>query len=211
MADETEDRREALRLVPVSRETEERLSLYADRLKRWQAIKNLVGPATLPELWTRHIADSAQLLAHAPAARRWVDLGSGAGFPGLVIAILLADVPEARVDLIEANNRKCAFLREVARDTGACAVVHTGRIEDVVPTLSGPVDVVTARALASVERLLDLGRPLFDQGALGLFLTGEGGAEVSEPGWQLDTAPSKTHPAARILMVRRSGSWDNGA
>ncbi|HEX4766088.1 MAG TPA: RsmG family class I SAM-dependent methyltransferase, partial [Lichenihabitans sp.] len=87
------DRRQALALVPVSRETEERLALYVALLRRWQRIKNLVGPSTLDRVWTRHIADSAQLVALMPDRRRWLDMGSGAGFPGLVVAILLCDTP----------------------------------------------------------------------------------------------------------------------
>lgn len=209
------DRRTALDLVPVSRETDDRLALYAERLLRWQRIKNLVAPSTLDQLWTRHFADSAQLVALAPEARRWVDLGSGAGFPGLVVAILLADTPGVRVDLVESNNRKCAFLREVARETGAPARVHAGRIEDVLPTLEGPVDVVTARALASVDQLLDLGRPLLEAGALGLFLAGDvlGGEGVegmirASSGWQVESVASRTHATGRIVMVRRTRSWD---
>ena len=204
------DRRGALALVPVSRETEERLTIYAERLAQWQAIKNLVGPATLPELWTRHIADSAQLLAFAPEARRWVDLGSGAGFPGLVIAIMLADTAGAHVELVESNNRKCAFLREVARDTGAPVTIHAGRIEAVVPALAGPVDVVTSRALAGVGTLVAMAEPLLRAGALGLFLAGEG-SETLGPGWRVDTAASKTHPRGMVLLVRSAPSWENGA
>ena len=106
---------------PVSRETERRFALYAELLTRWQRVKNLVAPSTLSEIWTRHIADSAQILALAPQARRWADLGSGAGFPGLVVAISLADTKGVEVHLVEANARKCAFLREVARECGAPA------------------------------------------------------------------------------------------
>ena len=99
------DRRRGLRLVPVSRETEARLEFLVDGLRRWQGVKNLVGPSALDEVWTRHVADSAQLLALAPEARRWADLGAGAGFPGLVIAIQLVGRPGAAVHLIEANAR----------------------------------------------------------------------------------------------------------
>ena len=116
-----ENRRAALRLVPVSRETEDRLATYVDLLARWRKTTNLIAESTFASVWTRHIADSAQLLALAPQARRWVDLGSGAGFPGLVIAIQLADVAGAAVHLIESDQRKCAFLREAVRVTGAAA------------------------------------------------------------------------------------------
>ena len=120
MADQlADDRRAALRLVPVSRETEDRLAAFVDLLDRWRQKTNLIANSTFASVWTRHIADSAQLLALAPEARRWVDMGSGAGFPGLVIAIQLAGVPGAVVHCIESDQRKCAFLREAARATGA--------------------------------------------------------------------------------------------
>ncbi len=175
--DRSADRKRALHLVPVSRETEQRLALYADLLTRWQRVKNLVAPSTLPATWTRHIADSAQILALAPRARRWVDLGSGAGFPGLVVAICLADTADAEVNLIEANARKCAFLREVTRACGAPATVHNGRIEDIVPNLKS-IDVVTARALAPLPRLVEMGRILIQDGATALFLKSQ--AEINE-------------------------------
>jgi 16S rRNA (guanine527-N7)-methyltransferase len=213
---EIADRRHALQLVPVSRETEAKLALYVDRLKRWQGIKNLVGPSTLAHVWTRHIADSAQLLALAPTAKRWVDFGSGAGFPGLVVAILLADIAGARVDLIESNNRKCAFLREVAREAGAPAFVHAGRIDEIVSILPSGVEVVTSRALAPLAELIDLAEPLLTAGATGLFLGGEAasgeatqGPAEGTPTWDVAPLASKTHPAGRIVMVRRRGSWDS--
>ncbi len=119
-----DDRRAALRLVPVSRETEDRLAIFVELLDRWRHKTNLISNPTFASVWTRHIADSAQLPALAPEAKRWVDMGSGAGFPGLVIAIQLADVPGAVVHCIESDQRKCAFLREAARATGAAATIH---------------------------------------------------------------------------------------
>src|SRR5213076_3114232 len=107
----------ALKLTPVSRETEVRLDLYVDLLREWQAKTNLVAPSTLPTLWTRHIADSLQLLPLAPSAKVWVDLGSGGGFPGVVLACALAEVSGALVHLIERNAKKAAFLREAVRVT----------------------------------------------------------------------------------------------
>ncbi len=201
------DRRAALSLVPVSRETEDRLTAYVDLLRRWQRIKNLVGASTLDTVWTRHIADSAQLVALAPDARAWVDLGSGAGFPGLVVAVLLRGRPDARVELIESNERKCAFLREAVRVTGAPARVHAGRIEAALPSVQQPVDIVTARALAPLPDLLALSKPLLDGGATGLFLTGD----EPPPGlggdadYRITTVPSLTHTAGRIVSVRRIG------
>src|SRR5215510_4908691 len=142
------DRAAALRLTPVSRETLARLDVFAETLLTWNARTNQIAPSTVPHLWTRHISDSLQLLDLAPAARVWVDLGSGAGFPGLVIACALADSPNAKVHLVESNAKKAAFLREAARLTRAPAVVHAERIERFVEVFEGRADVVTARALA---------------------------------------------------------------
>jgi 16S rRNA (guanine527-N7)-methyltransferase len=134
--------------TPVSRETESRLDRYLDLLVTWQAKTNLVAPSTLPHLWTRHVADSLQLLSLAPTARIWVDLGSGGGFPGVVLASALADTPGAMVHLVERNAKKAAFLREAIRITSAPAIVHLAGIGDIVESIEGRVDCVTARALA---------------------------------------------------------------
>ena len=171
--DNAADRSRALAVVPVSRETERLFDQLVGLLTRWQRVKNLVGPATLATVWTRHVADSAQLPALVPHGLRWVDLGSGAGFPGLVIAILLRDRDGAEVHCVESNSRKCAFLREVARTLSLPVVVHDGRIEDVLPTLAGRVDVVTARALAPLVDLLTMSSGLLTTGALGLFPKGQ--------------------------------------
>ena len=200
------DRRRALDIVPVSRETEARLGVYVDLLRKWQRVKNLVAPSTLGEVWMRHVADSAQLIGLAPAARTWVDLGSGAGFPGLVIAIELAGRPHSTVHLIESDQGKCAFLREVIRATQAPAIVHAGRIEAVVPALSA-VDAVTARALAPLPRLLKYAEILLMRGAVGVFPKGRTvDAELTEPSakrkFRLDLIPSRTDPHGRIVMVR---------
>ncbi len=200
------DRRRALALVPVSRETEERFAVYADLLERWQRIKNLVAPSTLGEVWTRHFADSAQIAAIAPDALRWADMGSGAGFPGLVVAILLVGRAGAQVHLIEANARKCAFLREAARACGAPATVHNGRVEDVLPSLKH-IDVVTARALAPLPRLVEMGRVLVDGGTTGIFLKTQ--AELVDvfhgaPALDHVILPSATSAEGRILVLRRA-------
>ena len=122
------DRCAALALTPVSRETSAQFDLLVAELDRWQRVKNLVGENTLHTVWTRHIADSLQLREHASGARHWVDLGAGAGFPGLVLAISLADQADALVHLVESNARKCAFLRHAARVTAAPVQVHEMRI-----------------------------------------------------------------------------------
>ena len=167
------DKAGALRLTPVSRETEARLDRYLDLLRQWQAKTNLVAPSTLPHLWTRHIADSLQLLAFVPAARIWVDLGSGGGFPGVVLACALAETEGAMVHLVERNSKKAAFLREALRITSAPGIVHATGIEDIVDSIEGPIDCVTARALAPLHQLIGYAEPLVTRGAKALFLKGQ--------------------------------------
>jgi 16S rRNA (guanine527-N7)-methyltransferase len=152
--------------VDVSRETLQRLSRYLELLRRWQAAINLVGASTLADPWRRHILDCAQIAPHVPrTAATVLDLGSGAGLPGLVLALL--GVPG--VQLVESDRRKAQFLREAARATGAQVVVHAVRIEQ----LDLRADVVTARALAPLPRLLELAAPILAPHGLCLFLKGE--------------------------------------
>jgi 16S rRNA (guanine527-N7)-methyltransferase len=167
------DRAAALALTPVSRETVARLDRFVDLLQTWQAKTNLVSPSTLPKLWSRHVSDSLQLLGLAPAAKVWVDFGSGGGFPGMVLACALADTPGAVVHLIERNGKKAGFLREALRVTGAAAIVHLADIKDTVDRLAGPVDCVTARAVAPLHQLINLAEPLVKKGAKALFLKGQ--------------------------------------
>ncbi len=185
----------------VSRETLERLTAYAELLVKWQARINLVGPDTLPELWRRHFLDSAQLFRLIPAgAKRLVDLGSGAGFPGLVLAVMGA--PD--VHLVESDARKCAFLREAARITGTTVTVVNRRIEQAPPL---GADVVTARALAPLSRLLDWARPHLGEGAVCLFLKGrscEDELTRASKDWNitLDRVPSLSDPSGIILYLK---------
>lgn len=189
----------------VSRETEERLSLLASELRRWQAIKNLVGPGTLDHIWDRHIVDSLQLLDLQPEARTWLDLGSGAGFPGLVLAIAGFE-RGLTVHMVESNSRKCAFLRNVARLTGVHAKVHEARLETVIPDFVGVADVVSARALASLTKLLEWTEPLLKAGTTGLFPKGrEVESELTEAreSWTFaaEILPSRTDSEARIVRI----------
>jgi 16S rRNA (guanine527-N7)-methyltransferase len=167
------DKAEAFRLTPVSRETESRLDHYAELLLEWQAKTNLVAPSTLPTLWTRHIADSLQLLDIAPSAKVWADLGSGGGFPGVVLACALAETPGATVHLVERNAKKAAFLREALRVSNSPGQVHLAEIGDNVDRIVGVVDCVTARAVAPLHHLIGFARPLVEQGAKALFLKGQ--------------------------------------
>jgi 16S rRNA (guanine527-N7)-methyltransferase len=228
----------------VSRETIERLEVYEALLRQWQKAVNLVAPSTLDAVWHRHFADSAQILRLAPpGARSWVDLGSGAGFPGLVIAILLADrgypppggeglgvggaqtagvlrspPPQpsltrgegafSRVMLIESDSRKCAFLREVARRTGVTVEILSTRIELAATQakLDSP-EVVSARALAPLDRLLGLAAPLFTPATVGVFLKGRDAAaeiETAAKAWTfaVEMVPSITEATGRVVVVR---------
>ncbi len=167
------DKAAALKLTPVSRETEVRLDRYVDLLMAWQAKTNLIAPSTLPQLWTRHISDSLQLLDLAPNARHWLDFGSGGGFPGVVLACAMAEYPGASVQLVERIAKKAAFLREALRVTGAPGSVVLADIGDYVDSLKAPVDCVTARAVAPLHMLLGFAAPLVQRGAKALFLKGQ--------------------------------------
>jgi len=201
-----------LSAFPVSRETVKALDHYAALLRKWTRAINLVGPKTLEDLWRRHLLDSAQLLRHLPPepegrARTIVDLGSGAGFPGLVLAILGA----GEVHLFESDQRKSAFLREVIRETGAAAKVHAGRIEES-PLF--PADVVTARALAPLEKLMAYAAPFLRAGteahsvpAIALFHKGRSAEEeltAARQKWNMtaDSFPSESDSAGKILRIQ---------
>ena len=146
----------------VSRETCEKLEIYADCLAEWNRAINLVAPGTIEHIWQRHFADSAQLLAYATDSQSWLDLGSGAGFPGLVIAIMTEGQNSRNVQLVESNGKKCAFLRHVAAKAGVTVEIIEARIETLhdKPTLKR-VDIVTARALSPLARLLHQAAPFF--------------------------------------------------
>jgi 16S rRNA (guanine527-N7)-methyltransferase len=190
----------------VSRETRGRLDLIVAQLRKWQPRINLVAPSTMGEIETRHVADSLQLVPLAPGARRWVDLGSGGGFPGLVVAAVLAETSGAEVVLIESNAKKCAFLRETARVAELPVTVICERIEGAVPRLPGRFDVVSARALAPLTALLAHAEPLIAAGATGLFPKGQDVDDeirVALQAWNFspDLIQSFTESGARIVKV----------
>ncbi|MEZ5910174.1 MAG: 16S rRNA (guanine(527)-N(7))-methyltransferase RsmG [Hyphomicrobiaceae bacterium] len=192
----------------VSRETTERLAVYASVLVHWQKSTNLVAPSTIGEVWHRHFADSAQLVALAPeGARVWLDIGSGAGFPGLVVALLTMG-SDIRVHLVESDTRKCAFLREVARQTGVPVDIHNARAENpATQARFGPVDVVSARAVAPLPRLLEVSQAYLVGGALGLFLKGRevaGELAAARQVWSFEAElrSSCTDPEGRVVVVR---------
>jgi 16S rRNA (guanine527-N7)-methyltransferase len=192
----------------VTRRAREDLERFVALLNEWQRAHNLVARDTLAEVWTRHMADSLQLLDHAREDfRKWVDLGSGAGFPGLVIAIACADEPQRRFTLVESNGKKAAFLRAAIRETGAHATVVAKRIE-AHASLAQPADVVSARALAPLPELLRLGAPYLAEGGVMLFLKGQDFVhelEAATKSWDFDVVDSQsvTDPGGRILAIRR--------
>ncbi|MEI8275972.1 MAG: 16S rRNA (guanine(527)-N(7))-methyltransferase RsmG [Hyphomicrobiales bacterium] len=201
------DKARAFKITPVSRETQRRLDLFVDLLLVWQQKTNLIASSTIATIWTRHIADSLQLLDLAPDARVWVDFGSGGGFPAIPIACALADRPGAIVHLIESNGKKAAFLREAIRVTGAPAQVHMDRVEKYTLSPVNSVDVVSARALAPLKILCDQAFALIERGAIGLFPKGlDVAAELTEAAkyWNIDatTVASKTSPDGCIVIVR---------
>ena len=207
--DLTADRARALALVPVSRETAARLDRFVALLLDWQDRMNLIAASTVPTLWTRHIADSLQLLAIAPQARKWVDLGSGGGFPGVPVACALAEQSAAEVHLIESNKKKAGFLHEVVRVTGAPAIVHAERIADFAHGFRGELDAVTARALAPLPELLSIAYPLLKSGARGLFPKGQDvEAELTQATkcWSIQASfvPSRTNPKSQVVVIREA-------
>lgn len=184
-----------------------RLEAYAALLRQWQKAHNLVAAGTLAALWSRHIADCLQLVPPAPPFRHWVDLGSGAGLPGLVVAIALADRPQCRFTLVEANQKKCAFLRAAVRDTGAHAAVAAARIESHGRILAGAADIVSARALAPLPELCALAHPYLHAGSVVLLLKGRDFAAEEHDAsrawrYDLETMPSATDPGGRIVALR---------
>ncbi|MGJ0503332.1 MAG: 16S rRNA (guanine(527)-N(7))-methyltransferase RsmG [Methylocystis sp.] len=204
-------RQQALRLFPELASIAAELAIYADLLQRWQEKINLVASGTLGDMWMRHFADSAQVLAAAPAVSRWGDLGSGAGFPGLITALLLKRRRGAVVHLIESDQRKAAFLRAVSRETAAPAVIHAERIESAMPRLTGQVDGVSARALAPLARLVELSGEALTHGAVGVFLKGEEWRDeltaVEALGsFSCESAESRTRKGAGIVVVKHKAS-----
>lgn len=186
---------------PVSRETFDRLCNFEESFKRWSAKINLAAPSTLSDLWNRHILDSARILPLAPNVLRWVDIGSGGGFPGAVLALLLAERSGAHIDLVESNRKKTSFLNVTLASLKAPATVHSIRIEDSYSVISSP-QVVTARALAPLSRLLELAEPwLITGGATAFFHKGrdyEREIEESGIGWRYD------------LVKHNESKWGDG-
>jgi len=203
----TEDEAKGWLAAHVSRETLDRLELYAALLIKWQKTINLIAPSTVPLIWSRHMLDSAQLMDHAPkTAATWLDLGSGGGFPGLVCAAIAAEThPAMRVSLVEADLRKAAFLRETARQMGLSVGVFSRRIEDLPPQRA---DVISARALSSLPALCGYAHRHLAEAGVALFQKGARHAEeleLARQGWQMDVTiiPSVTDAEAVLLRIER--------
>lgn len=184
----------------------QKLDLYQQLLVKWQKTINLVAPSTLDQIWERHIVDSLQLLAHAGDWTHWVDIGSGGGFPGLVVAIAGA-APGREIHLIESDKRKAAFLKNVSRETLTPVHVHCARIEQALPELveREKFDVISARALAPLEKLVALAQPALEKGATGLFLKGkEWSSELthfsSSGKFSINAVPSLSAPDGRLVI-----------
>lgn len=201
--------RAALARFPfVTEETAGRLAQFVALLRDWNRTHNLVGPKTLGEVWERHVADSLQLVPIAPDGwTRWVDLGSGAGFPGLVAAIAAEKLPGRTVTLVESNAKKAAFLRAAAREADAAADIANQRIEAHSVRFGARADVVSARALAPLPELLRLATPYAHAATLMLFPKGEDfRREVNDASQQFDfdvlESPSATDSGSRVLAIR---------
>ena len=191
-------------ILDVSRETEKRLTAYVALVRKWQPVANLVAESTLDTVWQRHVADSAQIAALFPEAETFLDLGSGAGFPGLVVAI----VSRRPVDLVESNVKKCAFLRAAVHETGTSARIHEGRIDSILAEWAVVPSLITARALAPLSELLGMTADLIGKGARAAFHKGRNFereiAEASQS-WDFDLVrhASRIDPTGVILEVRR--------
>jgi len=201
--------------ISVPRETIARLETHERLLTEWSERMNLVGPREIELFWSRHALDSAQVIQFAPEAKRWIDLGSGAGFPGLIVAAFLADRLDTAVHLVESTGKKAAFLRAVAGEAGLPVKVFNQRIEDFGAG-EGPYDVVTARALAPLNRLIPYAKPILDRGAQGLFHKGadldaelaaakhvlNGGASGIR--YRADVLESLSDPRGRIVRITKA-------
>jgi 16S rRNA (guanine527-N7)-methyltransferase len=179
------------------------LTRFLEMLTEVNEVMNLVGPATIPDFWNRHAWDSAQLLALEPEAGTWADLGAGAGFPGVVLAILLKGREDAHVWLIDSLGKRCRFLEQVVETLDLPATVINGRAEEQ----EVEVDVVTARAVAPMEKLLAYAQPYFKRGAKGVFLKGEKAeAELQDASkvWHFDCdlSVSRSDPRGRLVQIR---------
>lgn len=196
---------ESYALPNVSRETNERLKIYADLLVKWNPKINLISKSSVANLWQRHFVDSAQIWSIAPKSGYWLDIGSGGGFPGLVIAAIASDeCPSMRIGLVESDSRKATFLRTAAREMGINAEIHISRIENLAPQNA---DVLSARALAPLSQLCSFAERHLSTKGCAVFPKGEKAVDEIETAlanWQfeVETYPSVTDKDASILKLK---------
>jgi 16S rRNA (guanine527-N7)-methyltransferase len=200
------DREASFRITPVSRETAERLDRFVEHFLKWQRVVQLVAPSTLNTLWTRHIADSLQILPDLEDAKEVVDVGSGGGFPGLVLSIA---APSKKFHLIESDTRKASFLREAARVSNSSAEVYAERVESVAKRISTGIHMVTARAFAPLPKLLELTEPFLVGGAKAVFLKSQDIDDeltTAAKSWNVNyqLRNSLTDPRGRILQINKA-------
>ncbi|MBX3512466.1 MAG: 16S rRNA (guanine(527)-N(7))-methyltransferase RsmG [Xanthobacteraceae bacterium] len=201
-----QDRESALRITPVSRETAERLDRFVAHFLKWQQVVQLVAPSTLNTVWTRHIADSLQLLPDIEDVKEIVDVGSGGGFPGLVLAIAS---PDKKFHLVESDTRKASFLREAARIADAPLTVYAERVESVTKRIGTGIQTVTARAFAPLPKLLELTEDFLRAGAKGVFLKSQDIDDeltTAAKSWNVNyqLRNSLTDPRGRILLIDKA-------
>ena len=197
---------------PISKDIEpafrDRMTQYVALLDRWRHVTNLISTASFEDIWTRHIADCAQLRSYSPQAKIWMDIGSGAGLPGLVIAAQLVGIDGACVHCVESDARKCAFLRDAIRTLGLPAVVHARRIEEVRPEATGHIDVITSRAVAPLAKLLEYAAPFFERDTFAIFPRGQSEGAIfdslQETAFRVERFPNAIEPRAHILRIQRN-------
>ncbi len=205
----SEERSMFIECFPHYAHSIDKLDLYVELLKFWQKTTNLIAPNSLAHIWSRHIIDSAQIAQILPHPQKWVDIGSGGGFPGLVIAMVSPTGSGLQVHLVESDKKKCAFLREVSRETSSPAVVHNARVEDISKSLAKNTDALSARALAPLGKLLNLSNPFLDAGALGIFMKGklandELTSYACNDSLLFEKRESITDKQASIILVKKS-------
>ena len=194
------------RILPVSRETAERLDRFVEHFLKWQRVVQLASPSTLNTLWTRHIADSLQLLPDLEDSKEVVDVGSGGGFPGLVLSLA---APHKKFHLVESDTRKASFLREAARVANSTAEVYAERVESVAKRISTGIHMVTARAFAPLPKLLELTDPFLQSGARAVFLKSQDIDDeltTAAKSWNVNyrLRNSLTDPRGRILLIDKA-------
>jgi 16S rRNA (guanine527-N7)-methyltransferase len=194
-------------LPGVSLQVRERLQKYIRLLHEWKSVTNLISKNGLEEVWLRHIADCLQFVSLAPNAKGWLDIGSGAGFPSVVIACQLAELPDTHIHAVESDGRRCVFLREVARTLRLPMHVHNRRAESLSPTELPPVNALTARAFATLSRTLEIAAPFLDAGAIGLFPRGKTAVnelgDINKHCYSCQSVPNTYDGSGCILVVQR--------